>query len=174
MGNQEILFEVKFQIQKRMLREFYWKTTPPSLALIFLALAAFFGSTTIRLLRSGALLLNPFIPLISIYVLAWPFWRVHNAVKKQYQQIQRSNGGSVPQTHIVFTDEDITLARGQSSSVFQYDEIVRTICLKSSYVLMLDQKRGILLDKQELSGSGRDFTHFLRQHCPEISIANFK
>ena len=92
-------------------------------------------------------------------------WASHRNAKKQ-------NEGVMPETRVVFTEENIQMFEGMVHLTIEYRKITKGIRLKHSYALMTGKRNAVLLKPDRFTvGNLEELRRFLGEKCPGIQIA---
>ena len=78
----------------------------------------------------------------------------------------------MPETRVVFSDENIQMFEGMVHLTVEYRKITRAIRLKHSYALMTGKRTAVLIKPDGFTrGSLEELRRFLGEKCPGIQIA---
>ena len=168
----EALFENVYISNRKMLREFLRKyVVGPrpiiSIVTIILMVIELPALVVGIMLRENVwFLVTMYFVLIAVQffpnLLAWSSLR---SLKKQ-------NGGVIPETKVLFSDESIQMFEGMVHLTIEYRRITRCVRLKHSYALMTGKRNALLLKPDGFTvGSLEELRSFLGEKCPEIKIA---
>ena len=166
----ELLFEMRFFADQRILTEFYRKhgtgPRPPMLILctvIYLFFVIFSMWWGIFVEMIPTLL---FMALAFTFIGLMPEWFTWNLLR----QSRKLNDGQLPETVVTFGDH-IELHEGMVHYTIEYRKIVKVVSLKHSYVLMMGRHNGIILDPTGFTkGTFSEFKQFLREKRPDLNI----
>ena len=168
----EILFENTYITDKHMMREFFRKYSiglRPVISIITTILMVIYAPVLVvgvKLGRDVWLLAAMYLVFITLQFFPRLFaWSSLRNTKKQ-------NDGLMPETRVVFTEENIQMFEGMVHLTVEYRKITKAIRLKHSYALMTGKRTAVLLKPDRFTkGSFDAFRGFLAQKCPGISIA---
>lgn len=83
-----------------------------------------------------------------------------------YRRMKKMGGGAVPETECRF-GEEMSLAIGETKSVYSYTQVQRIVETREEYALMMNRHSGIRARKGDfVQGKEADFAQFLREKCP--------
>ena len=168
----EILFENTYLSDKKMMREFFRKSSVgprPVISIITCILMVIYLPVLvvgIMLRRDVWMMAVMYLVLIVIQFFPRLFaWSSMRNAKKQ-------NDGVMPETRVVFTDENIQMFEGMVHLTIEYRKITRAIRLKHSYALMTGKRSAVLIKPDCFTrGSLEELRRFLGEKCPGIQIA---
>ena len=168
----EILFENTYLSDKKMMREFFRKYSVgprPVISIITCILMVIYLPVLvvgIMLRRDVWMMAVMYLVLIVIQFFPRLFaWSSMRNAKKQ-------NDGVMPETRVVFTDENIQMFEGMVHLTIEYRKITRAIRLKHSYALMTGKRSALLIKPDCFTrGSLEELRRFLGEKCPGIQIA---
>jgi hypothetical protein len=168
----EILFENTYLSDKKMMREFFRKYSVgprPVISIITCILMVIYLPVLvvgIMLRRDVWMMAVMYLVLIVIQFFPRLFaWSSMRNAKKQ-------NDGVMPETRVVFTDENIQMFEGMVHLTIEYRKITRAIRLKHSYALMTGKRSAVLIKPDCFTrGSLEELRRFLGEKCPGIQIA---
>ena len=168
----ETLFENTYLSDKKMMREFFRKYSVgprPVISIITCILMVIYLPVLvvgIMLRRDVWLMAVMYLVLIVIQFFPRLFaWSSMRNAKKQ-------NDGVMPETRVVFTDENIQMFEGMVHLTIEYRKITRAIRLKHSYALMTGKRSALLIKPDCFTrGSLEELRRFLGEKCPGIQIA---
>ena len=168
----EILFENTYLSDKKMMREFFRKYSVgprPVISIITCILMVIYLPVLvvgILLRRDVWMMAVMYLVLIVIQFFPRLFaWSSMRNAKKQ-------NDGVMPETRVVFTDENIQMFEGMVHLTIEYRKITRAIRLKHSYALMTGKRSAVLIKPDCFTrGSLEELRRFLGEKCPGIQIA---
>ena len=168
----ETLFENTFISDKKMMREFFRKySIGPRrvISIITCALMLLYAPVLvvgIKLRRDVWLLTVMYLVFILIQFFPRLFaWSSLRNAKKQ-------NDGVMPETRVVFTEENIQIFEGMVHLTVEYRKITKAIRLKHSYALMTGKRTAVLIKPDCFTeGSLGELRRFLGEKCPGIQIA---
>lgn len=84
-----------------------------------------------------------------------------------YRNTQKLHGGTIPETVVQFSNDEISMAEGTLSVRFQYRQITKIRETRNLYVLMLGKDSGIILEKNSFTiGNFEAFRSFILEKCP--------
>ena len=168
----EALFENTYICDKKMMLEFYRKysvgPTPiisiVTAVLMLIELPALVVGIMLR--RDVWMLAVMYLVFIVIQFFPRLFtWANLRNAKKQ-------NDGVMPETRVVFTDENIQMFEGMVHLTVEYRKITKAIRLKHSYALMTGKRTAVLIKPECFTqGSLEELRRFLGEKCPGIQIA---
>lgn len=91
-------------------------------------------------------------------------WSVLRNTRKQ-------NDGVMPQTRVVYSDENIQMFEGMVHLTIEYRKIVKTVRLKNGYALMTGKRTAVLVKPEEFTvGDFQSFKGFIREKCPNVKV----
>lgn len=168
----EALFENTFISDKKMMREFFRKYSIgprrviSSITCALMLLYAPVLVVGIKLRRDVWLLTVMYLVFILIQFFPRLFaWSSLRNAKKQ-------NDGVMPETRVVFTEENIQIFEGMVHLTVEYRKITKAIRLKHSYALMTGKRTAVLIKPDCFTeGSLGELRRFLGEKCPGIQIA---
>ena len=168
----EVLLENTYICDKKMMREFYRKysvgPTPiisiVTAVLMLIELPALVVGIMLR--RDVWMLAVMYLVFIVIQFFPRLFtWANLRNAKKQ-------NDGVMPETRVVFTEENIQMFEGMVHLTVEYRKITKAIRLKHSYALMTGKRTAVLIKPDGFTqGSLEELRRFLGEKCPGIQIA---
>ena len=168
----ETRFENRYICDKRLLREFARKysvgptplTTAITTPIVVLCLPVLVKGA----MDGMELSIIPVAYLVMILIQFLPrlyAWSMIRNTKKQ-------NDGILPETRVVFSEENIQMFEGMVHLTIEYRKITKGIRLKHSYALMTGKRNAVLIKPDAFTkGSFKEFRAFLAEKCPGISIA---
>ena len=168
----ETLFENVYVSDEKMMREFFRKYSVgprPVISIItgILMLIELPALVVGIILREDVwLLATMYLVLILVQFFPRLFaWASLRNMRKQ-------NDGMIPETKVVFTEENIQMFEGMVHLTIEYRRITRCVRLKHSYALMTGKRNALLLKPDGFTvGSLEELRTFLGEKCPEIKIA---
>ena len=165
-------FENRYICDKKLLREFARKysvgptplTTAITAPIVVLCLLLL-----MRDIRHGddiSMLLIGYLALLLVQFLPRYYaWSIIRNTKKQ-------NDGVLPETRVVFSEENIQMFEGMVHLTIEYRKIRKTVRLKNGYALFNGKRTAVLLKPEGFTeGNFEEFKVFLREKCPGIKIA---
>lgn len=168
----ETLFENVYVSDEKMMREFFRKYSvgpTPVISIItgILMLIELPALVVGIMLREDVwLLATMYLVLVLVQFFPRLFaWASLRNMKKQ-------NDGVIPETRVVFTEENIQMFEGMMHLTIEYRKIIKGIRLKHSYALMTGKRNAVLLKPDRFTkGSLEELRSFLGDKCPGIQIA---
>lgn len=168
----DILFENVYVSDKRVLREFFRKYSfgpRPVISIITGILMVIYLPVLlvgIMLRRDVWLMAAMYLVLILVQFFPSLFaWSSLRNAKKQ-------NDGVIPETRVVFTDENIQMFEGMVHLTVEYRKLTKGIRLKHSYALMTGKRTAVLIQPDGFTkGSLAELRIFLGEKCPGIVFA---
>ena len=168
----EILFENVYVSDKKMMREFFRKYSVgprPVISIItgilmLIELPALVVGIMLR--QEVWLLATMYLVLIVVQFFPNLFaWSSQRNARKQ-------NDGVMPETRVVFTEENIQMFEGMVHLTVEYRKITKGIRLKHSYALMTGKRTAVLIKPECFTkGSLEELRSFLARKCPRIPFA---
>lgn len=168
----DTLFENVYISDKRMMQEFFRKysvgPTPVVSIITGILMVIELPALVVGLMLRQDVWLLATIYLVLILVQFFPrlfAWSSLRNAKKQ-------NDGVMPETRVVFTEENIQMYEGMVHLTVEYRRITRGIRLKHSYALMTGKRTAVLIrDGGFTRGSFQELRRFLEEKCPGIKFA---
>ena len=167
----ETLFENTYISDKKMMQEFFRKYSlgpRPILTIITGILMLICMPTLIVgiLLRRDVWLLGT---MFVVWILAQ--FMPNFAAWSSLRNAKKQNDGVLPESRVVFTEENIQMFEGMVHLTIDYRKIVKTIRLKHSYALMTGKRNAVLIKPDAFTkGMFEQFRAFLGEKCPGIQI----
>lgn len=168
----ETRFENRYFCDKKLLREFARKysvgprpvATVITMVLMVLSLPVLVLS--IRLGDDVTMMAIAYLAMLLVQFLPRYYaWSMIRNTKKQ-------NDGILPETRVVFSEENIQMFEGMVHLTIEYRKIRKAVRLKNGYALFNGKRTAVLLKPDGFTeGSFDDFKFFLREKCPGIKIA---
>ena len=168
----ETLFENTYISDKKMMREFFRKYSigpRPVISIItgILMLIELPVLVVGILLREDVWLLASMY-LVLILVQFFPNFFAWSSLRNAKKQ----NDGVMPETRVVFTEENIQMFEGMVHLTVEYRKITRCIRLKHSYALMTGKRNAVLIRPEYFTtGTFEELRRFIGEKCPGIQIA---
>ena len=168
----ETRFDNRYFCDKKLLREFARKysvgptplTTAITTPIVVLCLPVLVKGA----MDGMELSVIPYAYLVMILIQFLPrlyAWSMIRNTKKQ-------NDGILPETRVVFSEENIQMFEGMVHLTIEYRKIRKAVRLKNGYALFNGKRTAVLLKPDGFAeGSFEDFKVFLREKCPGIKIA---
>ena len=168
----ETRFENRYFCDKKLLREFARKysvgptplTTAITTPIVVLCLPVLVKGA----MDGMELSVIPVAYLVLILIQFLPrlyAWSMIRNTKKQ-------NDGILPETRVVFSDENIQMFEGMVHLTIEYRKIRKAVRLKNGYALFNGKRTAVLLKPEGFTeGTFEGFKVFLREKCPGIKIA---
>ena len=168
----EMRFENRYFCDQKLLREFARKYSvgPNPVMTVITAVLVLISSPVLWAGivhgRDVTMLLIGYLALLLAQCLPRYYaWSVIRNMKKQ-------NDGVLPETRVVFSDENIQMFEGMVHLTIEYRKIRKGVRLKNGYALFNGKRTAVLLKPENFrEGSFRDFLGFLREKCPGIKYA---
>ena len=168
----EALSENTYICDKKMMREFYRKYSVGPTPIISIVTAVLMvielPALVVGIMLRRDVWLLAVMYLVFILVQFFPrlfTWANLRNAKKQ-------NDGVMPQTRVVFTDENIQMFEGMVHLTVEYRKITKAIRLKHSYALMTGKRTAVLIKPDRFTkGSLEELRRFLGEKCPGIQFA---
>lgn len=168
----EALFEITYICDKKMMREFYRKYSVGPTPIISIVTAVLMlielPALVVGIMLRRDVWMLAVMYLVFILVQFFPrlfTWANLRNAKKQ-------NDGVMPETRVVFTDENIQMFEGMVHLTVEYRKITKAIRLKHSYALMTGKRTAVLIKPECFTqGSLEELRRFLGEKCPGIQIA---
>ena len=165
-------FENRYICDKKLLREFARKYSVgprPISAVITVVLMVLTLPVFVMSIRYGedvSMLVVGYLTLTLVQFLPRLYaWVMIRNTKKQ-------NDGILPETRVVFSDENIQMFEGMVHLTIEYRKIRKAVRLKNGYALFNGKRTAVLLKIEGFTeGNFEDFKVFLREKCPGIKIA---
>lgn len=166
---EEILFENRIYLTTVIVTEYYRKAAPMTSKLLDAAAIGLVVAMNLFMLWEHNFAW-PMLLIISIFAIGFIQSKWKRVAEKNIQQRRKLNGGKDPEQIVRFGDE-ITSEFGNVRNAFQYSQIEKTIRMKHSYALMVDDRMGILITEDGFAkGDMESFRAFLRKKCPNVEI----
>lgn len=166
----EILFENRFYKDRKMLSEFFWKYSAVTSLWARIFIYAASGYALYSLIWGGAVGADRTWKLVLIAVAVFSQFTPLINASLNIARTKAMNGGVVPE-HIVTFGDDIVVQEGEQTLTLEYTRITKVVRLRESYVLMLNNRSGILIQPQGFTvGTFEEFKDFLRRIRPGIEI----
>ena len=168
----EILFENVYVSDKKMMREFFRKYSVgprPVISIItgILMLIELPALVVGIMLRQDVWMLAV---MYLVFILVQFFPRLF--AWASMRNMRKQNDGMIPETKVVFTEENIQMFEGMVHLTVEYRKITGGIRLKHSYALMTGKRNAVLLKPDRFTkGSLEELRRFLGEKCPGIEIA---
>jgi hypothetical protein len=168
----ETLLENTYICDKKMMREFYRKYSVGPTPIISIVTAVLMlielPALVVGIMLRRDVWMLAVMYLVFILVQFFPrlfTWANLRNAKKQ-------NDGVMPETRVVFSDENIQMFEGMVHLTVEYRKITRAIRLKHSYALMTGKRTAVLIKPDGFTrGSLEELRRFLGEKCPGIQIA---
>ena len=168
----ETRFENRYFCDKKLLREFARKysvgprpvATVITMVVMVLSLPVLVLS--IRLGDDVTMMAIAYLAMLLVQFLPRYYaWSIIRNTKKL-------NDGVLPETRVVFSEENIQMFEGMVHLTIEYRKIRKGVRLKNGYALFNGKRSAVLLKPENFrEGSFRDFLDFIREKCPDIKIA---
>ena len=168
----ETRFENRYFCDKKLLREFARKysvgptplTTAITTPIVVLCLPVLVKGA----LDGMELSVIPVAYLVMILIQFLPRFYAWSMIRNTKKQ----NDGILPETRVVFSEENIQMFEGMVHLTIEYRKIQKAVRLKNSYALFNGKRTAVLLKPEGFTeGTFEDFKLFLREKCPGIKIA---
>ena len=168
----ETRFENRYYCDKKLLREFARKysvgPTPLTTAITVPIMILCLPVLVMGAINGMDLSVIPIAYLLMVVVQFLPrlyAWSVLRNSKKQ-------NDGVMPETRVVFSDENIQMFEGMIHLTIEYRKIRKTVRLKHGYALFNGKRTAVLVKPENFQpGEFEAFKVFIREKCPGIKIA---
>ncbi len=168
----ETRFENRYYCDKKLLREFARKysigPTPLTTAITVPIMVLCLPVLVMGALNGMDLSITWLAYLLMVVVQFLPrlyAWSVLRNMKKQ-------NDGVLPETRVVFSEENIQMFEGMIHLTIEYRKIRKTVRLKHSYALFNGKRTAVLVKHENFRpGEFEAFKAFIREKCPGIKIA---
>ena len=168
----ETRFENRYICDKKLLREFARKYSVgprPISAVITVVLMVLTLPVFVMSIRYGedvSMLVVAYMTITLVQFLPRLYaWSMIRNTKKQ-------NDGVLPETRVVFSEENIQMFEGMVHLTIEYRKIQKAVRLKNGYALFNGKRTAVLLKPEGFTeGTFEEFKVFLREKCPGIKIA---
>lgn len=167
----EPIFENRYHCNKKMLAEFARKySVGPTPRMTVITLPVVILAAPV-LLSKHAGSESKLILWIAVAILIGaqflPQFYAHSTIANMKKQ----NDGVLPETIVVFGDENIQMFEGMVHLTIEYRKIVKTVRLKNSYALMTGKRTAVLVQENGFTrGSFAVFREFIRNKCPGVEV----
>ena len=167
----EPLLEQEYTTGRRMLTEFYRKialgprpATTAVIAAVFALVCLYAVSAGIWEDIRGFYYCMLALEAVIFFLPNLTVWNILRTTRKR-------NDGQIPVTRVRLGEAAVQLLEGMVQITTPYSKICRVVKLKHSYVLMLDQRSGILLAPDGFTkGSLEECRALLQRKCPQLRI----
>ena len=168
----EMRFENRYICDKKLLREFARKysvgptplTTAITAPIMVLCLPVLIKAA----MEGAGLSIIPVAYLVMILIQFLPRFYAWSMIRNT----KKLNDGVLPETRVVFSEENIQMFEGMVHLTIEYRKIRKGVRLKNGYALFNGKRSAVLLKPENFrEGSFRDFLDFIREKCPGIKIA---
>ena len=168
----DILFENVYVSDKRVLREFFRKYSVgprPVISIITgILMVIYLPVLLVGIMLRRDVWLMAAMYLVLILVQFFPSLFAWSSLRNARKQ----NDGVIPETRVVFTDENIQMFEGMVHLTVEYRKLTKGIRLKHSYALMTGKRTAVLIrDEGFTRGSLAELRSFLSEKCPGIQFA---
>lgn len=168
----DILFENVYVSDKRVLREFFRKYSVgprPVISIITgILMVIYLPVLLVGIMLRRDVWLMAVMYLVLILVQFFPSLFAWSSLRNAKKQ----NDGVIPETRVVFTDENIQMFEGMVHLTVEYRKLTKGIRLKHSYALMTGKRTAVLIQSDGFTkGSLAELRIFLGEKCPGIVFA---
>lgn len=168
----DILFENTYISDRRMMQEFFRKYSigPRPVTTVITGVLMLLCLPTLAV---GLMLRENVWPLGTVYVMWIAMQFMPNLFAwSGLRNARKQNDGVMPESRVVFTEENIQIFEGGVHLTVEYRKIVKTVRLKHSYAVMTGKRTAVLIrDDCFTKGSFAEFRAFLAQKCPGIQVS---
>ncbi|MDD3193295.1 MAG: YcxB family protein [Oscillospiraceae bacterium] len=168
----ETLFENRYTTNFKMLRSFARGAS--------LSQKIFFRFSIVGMIVCALALIYCFIflpgdwgslvsPAVSFVLCLMLFFFPSLTARVVCRNTQKLHGGTIPETTVLFSADEITMTEGTLSVRFRYSQIIKVRETGNLSVLMLGRDSGIILVKNAfIIGDFEHFQPFIREKCTNL------
>ena len=170
--NQE--FENHSRVTAKILEEFAWNRSRGTKLLsrfFVIGYIVILAVTAVTTVQNGVLNpLNGWLVFLGACMLVYLWYGPHRAAKKAVSAVEDACDGEIPETVLTF-GEEIVSDSALGEVVYDYDQILKIYSLKRSYILLMDNKKGLPVSREGFTkGSFSEFKEFLREKRPDLKV----
>ncbi|MBP0979675.1 MAG: YcxB family protein [Oscillospiraceae bacterium] len=161
----EIYFENKFYFNKKMAREYSSKILLKSSRFI-LNISSFIClvSAIINYYYYNYNIFNIYLFICCIFFLSASLFLPFYSSMKMIKNSKILNNNKIPETKVVFDNNNILLTEGNINMKFNYSQIIKIYNLKYLSILMINKKNGIIIDPNKFTKGNFDgFKKFINK-----------
>lgn len=167
-------FENHSRVTLKILREFGWNQSKGTKLMIRIVVAMYMvGLAAIIYLTIRDGLLHPTNAMLLFFgscMMLYLWYGPHSAAKRTMKSVREACDGEIPDTVLTF-GEEIVSDSPMGWASYDYDQILQVMSLKHSYILLMDNKKGLPVNRTGFTkGSFEEFKQFLREKRPDLTI----
>ena len=171
-SKMEILFENRYTMKKE--RWMDWANNPIKknpFKIIWIILMIFTLFMFLNSILNGDIIFSAFYTLMTVYCIYRAFLRTKLIIIKQFKLIAGNQGALEWERVIQFTDV-ITVIDGNTTSHYQWIQVVKFIENKNYLILVLKNGLGIRVDKNGFTiNNYENFLRYIKNQFPNITLS---